>query len=141
MPESVGDPNKTLPTSEKEENKRNEEREENKRNEGKRKRGRPSEKDKEGLPVSKKAKKSPNKKKNLKTGATNNNAKSKGYSKIFKKAVSTEKCIFCQEEHLRETFWEGVGQEKPEIIQIPICKRCHACLKDATVMNKIREAI
>ena len=73
--------------------------------------------------------------------AINNNGKSNGYNKIFKRAVSTEKCIFCQEEHLRETFWEGVGQEKPEIIQISICKRCHACFKDATVMNEIREVI
>ena len=114
MPESVGEPSKTLPTTENEENKCNE---------GKRKRGRPSEKDKEGLPESKKVKKSPCKKKNLKKMAINNNGKSNGYNKMFKRAVSTEKCIFCQEEHLRETSWEGVGQEKPEIIQIPICKR------------------
>ena len=73
--------------------------------------------------------------------ANNNNGKSNGYNKFFKRAVSKEKCIFCQEEHLRETFWEGLGQEKPEIMQIPICKRCHACLRDAIVMNEIREAI
>ena len=71
----------------------------------------------------------------------NNDVKSNGYNKFFKRAVSTEKCIFFQEEHLRETFSEGVGQEKPEIMQILICKRCHTCLKDATVMNRIREAI
>ena len=62
VPESVGESSKTLPTTEKEENKRNEEVGENKSNETKRKRGRPSEKDKEGLPESK-AKKSPHKKK------------------------------------------------------------------------------
>ena len=48
--ESVGESSKTLPTTEKEENKCNEEVEENKCNEIKRKRGRPSEKDKECLP-------------------------------------------------------------------------------------------
>ena len=134
------EPSEPLPTPENEENKSKEESEEIKCNEGKRKRGRPSEKDKEGLPVSKKVKQSPRKKKNLKIMVNKNKGKSNGYNKFFKKAV-TEKCIFCQEEHLRETFWEGVGQDKSEIMQIPICMRCHACLKDAAVMNEIREAI
>merc|ERR1711874_444940 len=30
-----------------------------------------------------------------------------------------EKCIFCQE-YFRETLWEGVGQEKPNILQVSI---------------------
>ena len=130
------EPSVPLPTPENEENKSKEESEEIKCNEGKRKRGRPSEKDKEGLPVSKKVKKSPRKKKNLKIMVNNTKGKSNGYTKFFKKAV-TEKCILCQEEHLRETFWEVVGQDKSEIMQIPICMRCHACLKDAAVMNEI----
>ena len=145
------EPSVPLPTPENEENEENEkkENEENKSKEesgeikckeGKRKRGRPSEKDKEGLPVSKKVKQSPRKKKNLKIMVNENKGKSNGYNKFFKRAV-TEKCIFCQEEHLRETFWEGVGRDKSEIRQIPICMRCHACLKDAAIMNEIREAI
>ena len=81
VPESVGESSKTLPTTEKEENIRNEEVEENKRNEIRSKRGRPSEKDKEGLPESKKVKKSPRKKKNLKIMSINNNGKPNGFSK------------------------------------------------------------
>ena len=92
----VGEPSETLPISENEENKNNEESEEIKCNEGKRKRGRPFEKDKEGLPVTKMVK-SPRKKKNLKIMANNNNGKSNGYNKFFKRDVSTEKCVFCQE--------------------------------------------
>ena len=69
-----------------------------------------------------------------------NNNKEKGYNKIFKNAKNTEKCIFCYEEHLRETIWEGVNQENSEQNWIPLCKRCHVCLKDATVME-MREAM
>ena len=91
VPESVGESSKTLPSTEKEENKRNEEVEENKRNEIKRKRGRPSERDKEGLPESKKVKESPRKKKNLMIMSINNNGKSNGYSKLLKKKA--QKCV------------------------------------------------
>ena len=117
--DSVEDPSKSLPTIVEEENRRNEEVEEvvenisneiwrgNCNNEIKRKRGRPSEKDKEGLPESKKVKKSPRKKRNLKVMSINN-GKPNGFNKLFKKKI-TEKCIFCQEEHFRETLWEGVG--------------------------------
>merc|ERR1711874_532642 len=52
-----------------------------------------------------------------------------------------EKCIFCHEEHLPETIWECVDHEKLELIRIPLCKRCHVCLKDATVMKEIWEAM
>ena len=92
---------------------------------GRRKRGRPSEKDKEGSSISKKAKKSPCKIKPLKT----NNGKSNGFTKSYIKST-TEKCIFCHDEHLRDTFWEGMGQDSPKLMQIPICKRCHACFRD-----------
>ena len=85
-------------------------------------------------------KKSPRKKKKMKIMSINNNGKPNGFNKLFKNKT-TEKCIFCQEEHFRETLWEGVGQEKPDIFQIAICKRCHACFKDATVMKEIREVI
>ena len=144
VPESVGTPTKILPTSEK--NKRNTEEGENKCNEGKRKRGRPSEKDKECLPESKKGRKtSPIKRKALKTMVTKDkmiyNKKAKGYNGIFKKAVNMEKCIFCDKEYLDETIWEEVGHEKSELIRIPLCKGCHACLKDATVMQEMRLAI
>ena len=112
-----------------------------KSNVGKRKRGRPSEKDKEGLSVSKKVKNSPPKRKTLKTKTySNNNGKPNGFTKFYIKSI-TEKCIFCHDEHLRETFWEGTGQDSPKLMQIPICKRCHACLRDDNVINEIREAI
>ena len=134
---------KTLPTIVEEGNKRNEVAEEvvgNKRNEIKRKRGRPSDKDKEGLPVSKKVKKSPHIKSNLKITSTNTNGKPNDFNKLYtKKNPNTEKCIFCQEEYLRETLWEDAGQEKPNIFQIAICKRCHACFRDAKVIKEIRE--
>ena len=69
-----------------------------------------------------------------------NNSKPNGFSKLYKNK-NIEKCVFCQEEYFRETLWEGVGQEKPEIFQISICKKCHACFKDARVMKEIREVI
>ena len=125
------------------ENKRNKENEAVKSSVGRRKRGRPSEKDKEGLSVNKKARSSPPKKrtKTLKIKTYhNNNGKSNGFSELYVKSV-TEKCIFCHDEHLKETFWEGTGQEGPKLLQIPICKRCHACLRDDSVINEIREAI
>jgi len=143
---SVDEPSKAVPTREEEENKRNDEVEGSKSSEIKKKRGRPSEKDKEGLtdkeglPVSKKAKKSPRNRKNLKTKAINISEKTNGFSKLYKNK-HMEKCVFCQEEHFRETLWEGVGQEKPDIFQIPICKGCHACLKDARIIKEIREVI
>ena len=112
-----------------------------KSNVGRRKRGRPSEKDKEGLSVSKKAKNSPPKRKTLKIKTyRNNNGKPNGFSELYVKSV-TEKCIFCHDEHLRETFWEGTGENGPESIKIPICKSCHARLRDENVINEMREAI
>ena len=59
----------------------------------------------------------------------------------LKKGKNTEKCIFCNEEQLRETIWEVVHQENTEQNWIPLCKRCHVCLKDTTVMEEIREAM
>ena len=97
------------------ENRRNKENEEVRSNVGRKKRGRPAEKDKEGLSVSKKAKISPPKK------------KPNGFSKSYVKSV-TEKCVFCHNDHLRETFWEGTGVNGPVSIKIPICKSCHARL-------------
>merc|ERR1711874_474686 len=52
-----------------------------------------------------------------------------------------ETCIFCQEEYLRETLWEDVDKQQPNILQVSICKSCHACLKDDVVMKEIRETI
>ena len=70
----------------------------------------------------------------------NYNGKKTGFNKLYKKK-NKEKCIFCQEEYLRETLCEGVGQEKPNILQVSICGSCHACLKDDVVMKEIREII
>merc|ERR1711874_689834 len=94
-----------------------------------RKRGRPSGKDrdkegKEDIPESKKVKKAPRKRINLKKNKENK-----------------EICIFCQEEYLRETLWEDVSKEKPNILQVSICRSCHACLKDDVIMKEIRETI
>ena len=58
-----------------------------------------------------------------------------------KNKENKEKCIFCQEEYLRETLWEDVGQEKPNILQVSICGSCHACLKNEVVMKGIRDII
>jgi len=117
------------------------------------KRSRPSEKDrdkeeeeeedKEDLPKSKKVKKSPMKKINLKKMSINSRGKTTGYTRLYKKknGVNIEKCIFCQEEYLRETLCEDVGREKSNILQVSICRSCHACLKDDVVMKEIREII
>ena len=86
-------------------------------------------------------KNSPRKRKTLKLKTnSNNNGKANGFTKFYKKSV-TEKCIFCHDEHLKETFWEGTSQEGPKLLQIPICKRCHDCVRDDSVINEIREAI
>ena len=69
------------------------------------------------------------------------NNKAKNYNKIYKKAKNAEKCIFCHEEHLHEIIWEVVDQENTEQNQIPLCKRRHICIKDATLMKEIREAM
>ena len=42
--------------------------------------------------------------------------------KKSKEMKITEKCIFCQEEYLRETLCEVVGQEKSDILQVSICQ-------------------
>ena len=100
-----------------------------------RKRGRPSGKDKdkedkedkedrEDIPESRKVKRAPRKRINLK-----------------KNKETKEKCIFCQEEYLRETLWEDVDKQQPNILQVSICKSCHACFKDDVVMKEIRETI
>ena len=123
------------------ENKRNKENKENeavKSSIGRRKGGRPADKDKEGISVNKKAKCSP---KTLKIKTYHNiNGKSNGFSELYVKSV-TEKCIFCHDEHLRETFWQGTGKNGPESLKIPICKNCHTRLQDVNVINEIREAI
>ena len=86
--------------------------------------------DKEDLPGSKKVKKHPRKNKPNKRGRPSG-----------KNKENKEKCIFCQEEYLRKTLWEDVGQEKPNILQVSICGSCHVCLKDDVVMKEIREII
>merc|ERR1712179_376744 len=100
------------------------------------KRRRPSEKDRnkedeededtdEDLPESKKAKQSPAKTKTRKRGRPSGKDKTKPKKKQEKK----ETCIFCQEEYLRETLWEEVGQAKPSVLQVSICRSCHVILK------------
>ena len=83
------------------------------------------------------------KKINLKKMSINSGGKTTGYTRLYKKknGVNIEKCIFCQEEYLRETLCEDVGREKPNILQVSICRSCHACLKDDVVMKEIREII
>ena len=58
-----------------------------------------------------------------------------------KNKENKEKCIFCQEEYLRETLWKDVSQEMPNITQVSICGSCHACLKNEVVMKGIRDII
>merc|ERR1712179_827918 len=110
------------------------------------KRHRPSEKDRnkededdedtdEDLPESKKAKQSPGKTKTGKRGRPPGKDKTRPKKKQEKK----ETCIFCQEEYLRETLWEGVGRAKASVLQVSICGRCHACLKDDVAMKEIRD--
>merc|ERR1712090_78792 len=112
------------------------------------KRHRPSEKDRnkddeddedtdEDLPESKKAKQSPGKTKTGKRGRPPGKDKTRPKKKQEKK----ETCIFCQEEYLRETLWEEVGRVKPSVLQVSICGRCHACLKDDVAMKEIRDII
>ena len=127
-----------------EENKINKERDKNN------KRNRSPEKDKdkeeeneeeeEDLPKSKKSKKSPMVKINLKKMSINSGGKSNGYLRLYKKK-NGEKCIFCQEEYFQENLCEDMGREKPNILQVPICSSCHACLKDDVVMKEIREIV
>ena len=73
----------------------------------------------------------------------NSKGKKTGFPRLYKKKneENKEKCIFCQEEYLRETLCEDVGREKPNILQVSICRSCHACLKDDVVMKEIREII
>ena len=70
----------------------------------------------------------------------NSNGKRTGFPRLYEKK-NKEKCIFCQEAYLRETLCEGVGQEKPDTLQVSICGSCHACLKDDVVIKEIREII
>merc|ERR1712179_248299 len=90
------------------------------------KRNRPSEKDtNEDLPESKKTKQSPGK---TKTGKNGKRGRPPGKDKTGPKKKKQEKketCIFCQEEYLRETLWEGVGRAKASVLQVSICGRCH----------------
>merc|ERR1711913_223827 len=119
------------------------------------------EKDKEEISESKKAKKSPAKTKTKKRGRPSGKDKdkedkedredipeSRRVKRVPRKRVNLkrnretkEKCIFCQEEYLRETLWEDVDKQQPNILQVSICKSCHACLKDDVVMKEIRETI
>merc|ERR1712179_640347 len=95
----------------------------------------------EDLPESKKTKQSPGK---TKTGKNGKRGRPPGKDKTGPKKKKQEKketCIFCQEEYLRETLWEGVGRAKASVLQVSICGRCHACLKDDVVMKEIRDII
>ena len=126
------------------------------------KRGRHVEKDGdkedgEDLPGSKKSKKSPkkNQSKNMSMGNgegdkdTPNDDLPKSPKKNQlrrrgrpgKNVENKEKCIFCQEEYLRETLWKDVSQVTPKITQVSICGSCHACLKNEVVIKGIRDLI
>merc|ERR1712090_50086 len=118
--------NKRHRPSEKDKNKEDEEDEEDE-----------DEEDEDDPPESKKAKKSPAKIKPRKGGRPPGKDKTRPKKKQEKK----ETCIFCQEEYLRETLWEEVGRAKPSVLQVSICRSCHACLKDDVAMKEIRDII
>merc|ERR1712121_350624 len=95
-----------------------------------------------GRPAGKKAKKSPKKRVNLKIMSINKNSKKPNFTKAYVRHEN-EICIFCKEEYHREPTYEATGQNKPDYLGLkgPICRSCHAHLKDEVVMNEIREVI